>query len=79
MKKPSPATNPANQCGSIVCEIITRGLSTGTTDGKANFSKIIFFLIKMILLKLTKTPPPGGGGLWLILAFVINLNSLKLS
>ena len=48
-------------CGSIVWGSSTKGLSTGTTSGKANFSKIIF--IKMILLKLTKRPPrssPGG-------------------
>ena len=57
---------------------ITRGLTTGTTSGKANFSKIIF--IKMILLKLTKRPPRviPGGGFWLILAYKISRGSLKL-
>ena len=60
---------------------ITRGLTTGTTSGKANFSKIIF--IKMILLKLTKrppgsSPPPRGGVFLLILALEISRGSLKL-
>ena len=38
MKLPSPLVKPANQCGSIACEFSTRGLTTGTTDGKANLS-----------------------------------------
>ena len=43
MNEPSPEVNPANQFGSIVWGSSTKGLSTGTTSGKDNFSKIIFF------------------------------------
>ena len=43
MNEPSPEVNPAIQFGSGIRGFSTIGLTTGTTSGKANFSKIIFF------------------------------------
>ena len=39
-KQPSPSVNPANHCGSIVWGSSTKGLSTGTTSGKAFFKTL---------------------------------------
>ena len=62
IKHPSADVNPANQFGYLIFWFLTSGLITGITSGKSNFSKIIFFnKKKIILLKFDKNPPPYGG------------------